>query len=71
MIKKITDYSTEEIGKYINELETEQAKYKLEQQIKQEELANKEQLINLTISFISERTRLEVMAMFGFIKLDT
>ncbi len=70
MTKKITDYSVEGIGKYINDLEMENAKHKLDEQVKQAKLANKQQMINSVVSFITERANMEVMAMLGFIKLD-
>ena len=54
----------------IAKLETEWRKNELAYKVKMAEHAAKEQRINFITSFIAERMRLEMLAMFGLIRLE-
>ncbi len=65
------DYSQESIGRYINRLEENLAKEKMDAQIEAAKHANKQQYINFVVNFTTQRMTLEVLAALGLAKIDT
>jgi len=55
---------------HIFKLEAELRKSEFEYKMRKAKQANREQMINFVVAFTAERARLEMLALFGLIKLD-